>query len=414
MAKTKIAGYVCIKGKWFIDTKIKVDGEFKHVHKGVYNTLKEAREDFENVKADFIKKNTSRCAIIYFEDLVSEYEKMRRILVNESTIECDMSAFKVYMFPYFKRKQLKDVFTSDSIYNWYQKLVSNPRYTNNKKSKVITRMKDLLKFAYMHKYINPEVYQDCDVNIYQVKYSKKPKTERVVWTEEEEYKFLEAIKSNKRDDLMFRLYLATSPRLGEFLGIQPSSFKADKNKIIIQQQVKNIKGKGAVLTDKLKTHESYRTIIIAKSLSYELKKYIEDFNIQEDEFLWFNKNKKEPLSRNTIRRLFNKYCEKAGVRTMNLHALRHNQAVKLASVCHTSDEIEVAARRLGHSPSMFLNTYANHCNDEKESELLERLAIAWGEKTCIKFPLNWTVMDINGQNIVKLLKLFNNMDIIEH
>lgn len=374
MAKTKTHGFrQDTDGTWIIDTKVKVNGVFKHFTKRGYVTLGAAKADFERAKAEFITSKQSYRSIMFFEDLVDEYENMRKIKVDISTAERDMSDFNVYMFPYFKGKLIKDVFKQNVIHNWYRDLVGNPKITNNKKSKVITRIKDLLKFAYMHKYINAEVYQDCDVGIYQVKVSKKPEHERIIWTEDEEKAFLEATSSDKRDSLMFRLFLLTSPRLGEFLALQPCCFDKDKNRIIITQQVKNIRGQGVVLTGKLKTNESYRTIVIPSDLAEELKTYIDDFNIMDNQYIWHSFSKNKPLSRNSVRRLFAYYCDKAGVRQMNLHALRHNQAVKLASVCHTGEEIEVAARRLGHSPSMFMNTYANHTNDKTESELLKRM-----------------------------------------
>lgn len=374
MAKTKTHGYRQERdGSWTIDTKVKVDGEFKHFKKTGYLTLGAAKADYERAKAEFITSKQSHHKVVLFEDLVADYENMRKIKVDISTAERDISDFNVYMYPYFKGKLIKSVFKQSVIHDWYYKLVSNPKITNNKKSKVITRIKDLLKYAYMHKYIDAETFQDCDVEIYQVKVSKKPEHERIIWTESEEKAFLEAIKENVRDNLMFRLFLLTSPRLGEFLALQGSSFDREKNRIIISQQVKNIRGQGAVLTGKLKTNDSYRTIVIPEDFAEELKKYLDDFNIKDDQFIWHSFSKKQPLSRNSVRRLFAYYCDKAGIRQMNLHALRHNQAVKLASVCHTGEEIEVAARRLGHSPSMFMNTYANHCNDKTESELLKRM-----------------------------------------
>lgn len=377
MAKTKTTGYKQeLDGTWSIDTKVKIDGTWRHFHKKGYPTLSSARLDFENAKAKFIKEKESCHKTVLFEDLVREYEEMRSIIVDQSTLECDRGAFNNYILPYFEGRLIKDVFTVSSIVSWYKRLVASPKYTNNKKAKVITRMKDLLKFAYTHKYINAEVYQDCDVNIYQVKYSKKPATERIIWTDEEERKFIEALSINKRDSLMFRIFLATSPRLGEFLGLQGRSFDYKKNRIIIDQQVKNVAGKGAILTDKLKTHESYRTVVIPTSLSIELKEYVDSFNIKPEQFIWFYTDRNQPISRNTIRRLFDKYCDLAGVRRMNLHALRHNQAVKLARVSDSAEMIEVAAKRLGHSPSMFLNTYAKHSNDEAEIALMKRLSDA--------------------------------------
>lgn len=374
MAKTKAAGYRQEKdGTWTIDTKVKVDGEFRHFKKSGYATLGAAKGDFERAKTEFIKSKEAHHSIIFFEDLVEEYERMRSFIVDENTVQSDMCTFRVYLFPYFKGRLLKDVLNTVSIRDWYAELVDNKDYTSNKKSKVITRIKDFLKFAYMHKYIDATTYQDCDCEIYQVKYSKKAKTERVVWSNEEEQKFLEAISKSKKDSLMFRVFLCTSPRLGEFLALKPESFDYEHRKITIDHQVKNIKGQGAVLTEKLKTNESYRTIVIPQDLADELKEYIETFGIKEGQYLWYSFSKNNPLGRNTIRRLFNSYCNRAGVRQMNLHALRHNQAVKLASVCRTGEELETAARRLGHSPSMFLNTYANHVNDSKENELLSRI-----------------------------------------
>lgn len=378
MAKAKTTGFFKDSNNlWTIDTKIKVDGVFKHFKKSGYSTLSEAKRDFERAKEEFISsKSLNKYKVVLFDDLLVEYEKMRKVIVDESTLGCDRSVFNVYLLPYFSKALIKNVFKPDAISSWFYELVNNPKLTNNKKSKVITRMKDILKFAYTRKYISAEVFQDCDVLIYQVKYSKKPKNERVVWTEEEEKAFLNAIKSNRKHNLMFRLLLISSPRLGEFLALQPKCFDFDKCKMKICQQVKNIYGKGAILTDKLKTNESYRTIVLPKSICEELKMYIDDFNLGKSDYLWFHNSKARPMSRNSIRRQFSSYCKKANIREMNLHALRHNQAVKLASVCSTGEEIEVAARRLGHSPSMFLNTYANHVNDEKETKLLEKMFTA--------------------------------------
>lgn len=360
-------------GTWYIDTKIKVNGEWKHFCKKNYRTLGEAKEDFDNAKKEFIIRNGGMSEDMPIETLFKQYEKYRAYVVDQSTLQSDMSSFNVNILPHFKGDTTDNIFTQERIKEWYENLINDDRFTNNKKSKVITRMKDLLKFAYNHKIISPEQYQDCDVVIYQVKYSKKPKEERIIWTNEEEKAFIKAISENTKDSLMFRTFLATSPRLGEFLGFQPSSFDYKNKRMIIDHQVKNVTGKGAIRTDKLKTHDSYRTVAIPSDLAEEIKEYIEDFNIGENEYLWYYTSKKKPYSRNTIRRVFDKYCKIAGVRRMNLHALRHNQATKLAAVCKTGEDIEVAARRLGHSPSVFLNTYANHANEQKENELLRRM-----------------------------------------
>ena len=47
-------------------------------------------------------------------------------------------------------------------------------------------------------------------------------------------------------------------------------------------------------------------------------------------------------------------------------------AVKLASICQSTEDIEIAASRMGHTPSVFLDIYARHRNEEKQADLLER------------------------------------------
>ena len=139
---------------WGIDTRIKVNDEYRHFKKKGYPTLSAAKADFERAKAEFISsKSMNKYEVLIFDDLLVEYEKMRKVTCNPSTLGCDQSVFNVYILPYFSKKLLKDCFNTEAITEWYHNIVDDNHYTNNKKAKVITRMKDLLKFAYMHKYV---------------------------------------------------------------------------------------------------------------------------------------------------------------------------------------------------------------------------------------------------------------------
>lgn len=351
---------------WVIDTKVKVNGVYRHLKKSGYDSYHAAKADFENVKQEFIEKNSFELKRDTFDNLFYEYEKMRAVNIDVSTLETDRGIFRNY-FPKFLGKNIKECFTACSIREWYNSLIDNNRISNGHKSKVITRMKDLLKFAYYHKYIDAVTYQDCDIEIYQVKYTKKPKTERVIWTAEEEYAFHKATKANSKDFLMFNLFLVCSARLAEFLGLMPSCIDFRNKKLHIKQQLKNIAGQGRVLTEKLKTHESYRTVALSDQMLNDLSEYIKLNNIKDNDFL-FN------ISKNTFRRKLYHYCEVAGVRKINPHASRHMMAVKLSKVATTGDLIIAAAGILGHSPETFMNTYANHNNDEKQAELLSKVA----------------------------------------
>ena len=361
---------------WGIDTKVKIGDSFQHFKKKGYATLSAAKADFERAKAEFIAgRSLHKSSVMLFDDLLDEYTKMRRITVNATTLSCDASVFNVYLLPAFGKTLLKDCINPDSIQAWYDALIADVRVSANKKSKVITRVKDLLKFAYMRKFIGAETYQDCDVLLYPVKCKRASATERVVWTKEEEADFLSVIKDAK-DLVMFKLFLACGARLGEFLGLQPKCFERERKRLKICQQALNIPGEGTILTDKLKTHDSYRTVMLTDDVAHELADYIDGLGLKDDDFLFFDREKGKPMSRSTFRRRLYRYCDLAKVRRINPHASRHIQATRLAGVCKTGEEIEAAARRLGHSPEMFMNTYARHANDKTEEALIERLAKA--------------------------------------
>lgn len=319
------------------------------------------------------RKEKSEKGQMFFEDLLKEYEKKRKIVVNITTLSCDRSVYNVYLLPYFKGKQVKDIFNKKEIIAWYNRLLDSKKTSDNKKSKVVARIKDILKFAYEHKFIDAPTYQDCDVELYPIKVSTKTTKERVVWDKKEEETFFENVKDNYKDYVMFKVFFACSPRLGEFLGLKPSCFDYDNRRIVIQQQAVYIKDKGLVLTEKLKTNDSHRVIVIDQETADLLKKYIDDFSIKDTDFLFFGNKKKNPLGRTTFRTKLDYYCSKAKVRKINPHAVRHIAAVRLASVCRDAGDIESCASRLGHTPEMFLNTYAKHIKEEKQDELLKRL-----------------------------------------
>lgn len=358
-------------GSWSIDTKVKVNGEYKHFAKRGYRTLSDAKADYDRALNQFIQKNSHVYEVLFFDDVINEYKKMRAVTVNDTTLITDNSIYNVYLYPYFKGKLIKDVFNPTTMKDWYERLAKNRNYSENKKGKVITRTKDILKFAYNHKYIDAETFQDCDVIMYPIKSSKKPK-EKTIWTQEEEEKFLSVVKDTSlKDYIMFKTFFSLGARIGEFLAIQGKGF--DGNMITINQQIVYTED-GFNLTSKLKTYESYRQVLLDTTTSQLLKQYVKDFNIKDNDFLFYSFKKNEPVSKTTFRRKLNYYCSEANVPIITPHCARHRKAVQLSSVSLSMSDLEIAAKMLGHSPSMFVDTYANHNTEKEQNRLLSRLS----------------------------------------
>ena len=371
--KSKGGFYKKPDGTWAIDTKITINGVRKHINRSGYDTLSAAKADFDIICGQKKEVKPITTNNLMFEDLMKDYLRMRSITINNSTLSVDESILHNYLKE-FNNKKICNAFEKQNVKLWYNNLVDNETLSESRKDRIVGTMKRILKFAYNHEYIDANVYQSCDVQLYRIKYSKQPTHERVVWTSEEEKAFLEATKQDPIDHIMFKLFLISTCRLGEFLGLQVNCFNYQNRKIEIKQQVRNIKGKPQ-LTDKLKTNESYRTVMLPQSICDDLNNYITTLGLRDGNFIFHSVSGCSiPLGRTTFTRKLKNYCRKANVRVINPHASRHLQATKLASVCSTGDEIEAASRRMGHSPSMFMNTYAKHVNEKTENDLLQRLA----------------------------------------
>ena len=129
----------------------------------------------------------------------------------------------------------------------------------------------------------------------------------------------------------------------------------------------------STLSSRLKSEESYRTIALPQDISNMLQEYIEELGLRDTDYIFHTYNRRTPVSRTSFRRKLYSYCDKAEVRKLNPHAIRHTMAVRLARVCKTGAELETAAKRMGHTTSVFLDIYANHKDDEIENDLLNRM-----------------------------------------
>ena len=356
---------------WMIDTKVKVDGVWKHFVKRGYPTLQSAKADFERAKAEFIAKNQTHHKVMLFDDLLSNYTEFRSYKINESTIRVENAENNKYILNYFKGTLIKNAITVDSIVKWYRSILNNKNMKDNKKNKVFMNMKSILKYAYNRKYIDAEIYQDCDIEIVKINENDEHR-KKIIWSEDEEKRFFDSI-DDEVDSLMFRLFFLCATRISEFIGLQVKCIDTEKNQVKICQQVK-LTENGTVLSNQLKSEQSYRIILITKKLSNELQEYINVFGLKENDFLWHSKSlKNKPINPCTFRNRLYHYCDKANVERIVPHGVRHNMAVKLAMGCENTQDIEICASRLGHTPSVFMNIYANHTKVQDQEKLMKKI-----------------------------------------
>lgn len=353
-------------GPWRIDTRINIDGKYYHIEKRGFATKHEAQAAYDSIvqaKIEAVRAESgNREGKMLFEKFCEEFAKFRAKKVCSSTTSGnDFYLMKKYFHPAFDGKPVSTVFNPKTFVPWYEDLAGNTALSETRRNKAIRLGKAMLKYAYSKKFIDADAYQDCDVECECIKEPHRKQKEQVLWSEAQKAAFLASIDTNSPDFVMFSLFIETAPRIGEFLGLTADCFNFEKKYIEIKQQVIYESNGEYNLTDRLKSHNSYRKIPLSDSLSNLLQRYITALSLGPREFLfgpWGGHN--VPLSRTEFRRKLQAYCKAANVPEINPHAVRHMLSTALSRQYRTTADAEAGAAIMGHSVSVEFDTYCHN------------------------------------------------------
>ncbi len=146
--------------------------------------------------------------------------------------------------------------------------------------------------------------------MYNVKYSKVPKTLPVVLTKEEVKRLINSIE-NSNHKLMIKLMYSAGLRVSELVSLKVKDLEFSKNYGWVRQ------GKG----------RKDRLFIIAKSLNEELQKFTLNKNLEDFVFIGNNRNH---ISQRTIQEIIRKASKEAKIKkNVHPHTLRHSFATHL-------------------------------------------------------------------------------------
>ena len=193
------------------------------------------------------------------------------------------------------------------------------------------------------------------------------------FTREEQRRLEEAIAAWEDRRLFgIRLCLYTGLRIGELLGLEWQDVDMKKEILHIGKTVyreKNAEGEWQLFVDRPKTAASERMVPLPGYLAEDLRIYRRG---ARSEFVIENK-KAERMSIRSYQYLFERLTEKAGVRKLNFHALRHTFATR-ALECGM--DIKTLSELMGHkNATITLNRYAHSMMDTKIAAMnkLEKL-----------------------------------------
>lgn len=165
------------------------------------------------------------------------------------------------------------------------------------------------------------------------------------------------------------LCLYTGLRIGELLGLTWDDVDLDRGVIKITKTVyreKNESGEWQLCVDTPKTKASDRVIPLPEYITDILR---HDYETAQTPYVVENK-KGERMSIRSYQYIFEKLTERAGVRKLNFHALRHTFATR-AIECGM--DVKTVADIMGHqNASITLNRYA-HCMLDHKIEMMQKL-----------------------------------------
>ena len=338
------------KNGWKVVYRYKTwDGKTKQTTKRNFRTKKEAQEYEAQVR---LRKNADmnmtlqEFVPIYFED------KKNEIAQTSTYNKKDM--INCHVIPYFGNKRMNDITASDLI-KW-QNVIEEMGYAESYKRMLQNHLNAILNHAQ---------------RIYGLESNPTKKVRRMgksdgrpieFWTKNEYDTFIATVDKKSRNYIMFEILFWTGMRESELLALVPDDIDFVKNLIHINRGYHRMHKEDII--DKPKTECSIRTISIPEFLKNEIREYLDQFyEYPADQRIF-------PIVARTLQKNLKSASEKAGVKHIRVHDLRHSHA---AYLIHQGVEPMVIRDRLGHKDiKVTLNTYG-HLYPSRQKEVADML-----------------------------------------
>lgn len=313
------------------------------------------KAEAEQWERDF-RQQQQRNLDINFENFVHIYYEDMEHRLRENTMVTKKYIVDLKIVPYFKKKQICEISTSD-IRAW-QNMLMKKGYSETYLKTVNNQLSAIFNYAMRYYELKDNPCRKAG------SIGKSNAGERDFWTKQEFKKFLATVDDKPESRIAFLILYWTGMRIGELLALTYNDIDLEKRTISVNKSYQRLSGRDIITPPK--TPKSKRIITIPVFLAEELQDYISHlYGIMSNERMF--RFTKSYMEHEIIRGI-----NKSGVKKIRLHDLRHSHASLLVEMGFTPLAI---AERLGHEKiETTLNTYS-HLYPNKQGELADRLEL---------------------------------------
>ena len=328
-------------------------GKRKQKHKRGFATKKEAKE-YERqyilrAKADMDMTLESFVAV-YFDDKKGE--------LKERSIRNKRYMIQTHIVPYLGKKKMNEITPADII-AWQNKIKEEHEYSQAYLRMLQNQMTALFTHAF-------NIYNLANNPCKKVKkMGKSDDRSLTFWTYDEYKLFIDTFDKKGMHFVMFEILFWTGCREGELLALTMNDIDLSSHRLHINKTYYRHAGEDIITEPK--TENSIRTVELPEFLVNEIKDYYMClYNYPDDERLF-------PIGAKAVQNIMKRHAQKAGVKDIRVHDLRHSH---VAYLIHQNIPPLIIKERLGHKDiKVTLNTYGHLYPDEqkKVANLLDEL-----------------------------------------
>lgn len=337
-------------------------GEQKTEYKRGFENKRDAKEYEENFLEEL--ENPAEEAEIPYErtygEVFHEYlASHKRADIKESSLETKFNIFNSHIFPTFENKLISDI-TDDDIADWQkqikvQTMPNGKHYSDAYLRTIQSQFNSIINYAHSKGYLKQNPLADIK--------NMGIKDKRVeFWTADEYERFAYEAMNYPEFYYAYEVLYWCGLREGEMLALTLDDIDLVNCTISITKTYQRVNRKDVISSPK--TASSVRIVSIPTFLRDELQEYIDMlYEPARDQRIFV-------FSKTALTRNFHSLSEKAGLKRITIHGLRHSHVSLLISKKYDIFEV---SKRIGHKSIKTTQDIYGHLFDDVQKTIANDL-----------------------------------------